>query len=95
MRSFIFKSKREVMSSTLSSDILLQLFPFALIFRSNLKIISTGKQLKIMFLNKGIIGQNLAELVKMRRPKVNLTWDNVRKYFSFRVASDIIILLLT
>jgi guanylate cyclase len=68
------------MSSKLASDTLLRLFPFALIFRSDLKIISTGKQLKIMFLDKGINGQSLAELLKMRRPKVNLTWDNVRNY---------------
>lgn len=66
------------MSSTLSSNALLQLFPFALIFRSDLKIISTGKQLKIMFMD-GIIGHSLDELVKMRRPRVNLTWDNVSK----------------
>jgi guanylate cyclase len=66
------------MSSTLSSNALLQLFPFALIFRSDLKIISTGKQLKIMFMD-GIYGHSLDELVKMRRPRVNLTWDNVSK----------------
>jgi guanylate cyclase len=76
---FLFKSKREMMSSTLSSHTLLRLFPFALIFRSDLKIISTGKQLRIMFLDKGINGHSLDELVKMRRPRVNLTWDNVRK----------------
>ncbi|XP_046647803.1 soluble guanylate cyclase 89Db-like [Daphnia pulicaria] len=69
-------SMRAIMSSTLSSNALLQLFPFALIFRSDLKIISTGKQLKIMFMD-GIYGHSLDELVKMRRPRVNLTWDNI------------------
>ena len=81
------------MSSTLSSDTVLQLFPFALIFRSDLKIISTGKQLKIMFINKEINGSNLNDLVKIRRPKVNLTWDNVREYCCFSAVSDTIYLI--
>ncbi|XP_032778265.1 soluble guanylate cyclase 89Db isoform X3 [Daphnia magna] len=70
--------ERKMMAATpLSSNTLLQLFPFGLIFRSDLKIISTGKQLKIMFPDKGLFGQALPGIAKMRRPKVDLTWDNV------------------
>lgn len=70
--------ERKMMAATpLSSNTLLRLFPFGLIFRSDLNIISTGQQLKIMFPNKGLIGRALPLIAKMRRPKVNLTWDNV------------------
>lgn len=74
--------ERKMMAATpLSSNTLLQLFPFGLIFRSDLKIISTGKQLKIMFPDKGLFGQALPGIAKMRRPKVDLTWDNVTIFY--------------
>ncbi|EFX75362.1 hypothetical protein DAPPUDRAFT_107984 [Daphnia pulex] len=61
----------------LSSSILLQLFPFCLIFRFNLKIIAAGNQLKQMFLWRMLIGQILPDVARLRRPRLNLTWDNL------------------
>ncbi|XP_046441201.1 soluble guanylate cyclase 89Da-like [Daphnia pulex] len=61
----------------LSSSILLQLFPFCLIFRSDLKIIAAGHQLKQMFLWRMLIGQILPDVARLRRPRLNLTWDNL------------------
>jgi guanylate cyclase len=66
----------------LSSSILLQLFPFCLIFRSDLKIIAAGHQLKQMFLWRMLIGQILPDVARLRRPRLNLTWDNVNLFFS-------------
>ena len=63
--------------SSLSSSILLQLFPFSLIFRKDLYIIGTGKQLKQMFCCAELIGQDLPSVARMRRPKLKPTWDNV------------------
>lgn len=62
---------------SLSSKVLLRLFPFAIVFGPDLKIVSIGRQLKILFPNGGLINKALPELAKMRRPKVQLTWENV------------------
>ncbi|EFX79271.1 hypothetical protein DAPPUDRAFT_245123 [Daphnia pulex] len=61
----------------LSSSILLQLFPFSLIFRSDLKIIAVGCQLRLMFSRRMLIGQILPDVARLRRPRLNLTWDNL------------------
>jgi guanylate cyclase len=63
--------------SSLSSSILLQLFPFALIIRKDLIIIGTGKQLKQMFCSGELIGLDLPSVARMRRPKLKPTWNNV------------------
>ena len=62
----------------LSSSILLQLFPFGLVFRSDLKIIAVGCQLRLMFSRRMLIGQILPDVARLRRPRLNLTWDNVK-----------------
>lgn len=62
---------------SLSSKTLLRLFPFAIVFGPDLKIISIGRQLKIMFPEGKLINKPLPELAKMRRPKVSLTWEIV------------------
>ena len=61
----------------LSSSILLQLFPFCLVFHYDLKIIAAGRQLKQMFSRRMLIGLILSDVARLRRPKLNLTWDNV------------------
>ncbi|XP_046441203.1 soluble guanylate cyclase 89Da-like isoform X2 [Daphnia pulex] len=61
----------------LSSSILLQLFPFCLIFSSDLKIIAVGCQLRLMFSRRMLIGQILPDVARLRRPRLNLTWDNL------------------
>lgn len=61
----------------LSNGILLQLFPFSLIFRSDLKIISVGYQLKQLFSRRKLIGHSLLEVATLRRPRLNLSWENV------------------
>lgn len=67
------------MLANLPSTILLKLFPFALVFRRDLKLIAIGRQLKVMFPEAGLVGQALPDLAKMRRPKIYLDWDNVGK----------------
>ena len=64
----------------LSSSIWLQLFPFCLVFRSDLKIIVAGSQLKQMLSRRKLIGQILPDVAKLRRPRLNLTWDNVTSF---------------
>lgn len=61
----------------LFSSTLLQLFPFTLIFRPDLQIIDSGRQLTQMFPEGTLVGQTLPDVSRMRRPKLRLTWDNV------------------
>lgn len=61
----------------LTSTILLQLFPFTLVFKSDMSIVSTGPQLRRLYPSAELRGKSLASVAKMRRPKVPLTWDNV------------------
>ncbi|XP_057364672.1 soluble guanylate cyclase 89Db-like isoform X1 [Daphnia carinata] len=63
--------------TSLSSSILMQLFPFTLVFRPSLKIISAGRQLKNMFPGNTLIGQALPDVARIRRPKLLFTWDNL------------------
>lgn len=61
----------------LSSSILLQLFPFTLVFKRDMSILTTGPQLRRLYPSAGFAGKPLADVARMRRPKVALTWDNV------------------
>lgn len=67
----------------------MRLFPFAILFRSDLRIVKIGRQLKIMFPDDVLINQALPELAKMRRPKIELTWENV-----IRVSLALLLLLI-
>lgn len=75
--------------TSLSSNTLMRLFPFAILFRSDLRIVKIGRQLKIMFPDDVLINQALPELAKMRRPKIELTWENV-----IRVSLALLLLLI-
>lgn len=57
--------------------LLMQLFPFSLIFSSNLEIISVGLQLIRMFPHSKLVGKLLGDVARLRRPRSNLTWENV------------------
>jgi guanylate cyclase len=63
--------------ASLSSSILMQLFPFTLVFRPDLQIIAVGRQLKQMFPDNTLVGQALPDVARVRRPKLLFTWDNV------------------
>ena len=48
-----------------------------MVFRSELKIIETGEKLKELYPAGPFIGQSFTFVIKMRRPKLSLTWENV------------------
>ncbi|KAI9562214.1 hypothetical protein GHT06_013179 [Daphnia sinensis] len=68
---------RKESSTDLSSRILLQLFPFSLVFSPDLKIISVGHLMKQIFSSSMLIGQILPQVARLRRPRLNLTWKNL------------------
>jgi len=63
--------------SPVPGRIMMQLFPFTLVFRPDLKIIEIGDKLKEMYPVGTFIGQSLTSVIKMRRPKLSLSWENV------------------
>lgn len=71
------RSSSQKALASLSSHVLMQLFPFSLVFRPDLKIISAGCQLKNLFPDDALVGQTLPNVSRMRRPKLLLTWGNV------------------
>lgn len=81
------------MLAPLASTILLKLFPFAMVFRRDLKIAAVGRQLKIMFPNLGLIDRSLSEMAKMRRPKIHLDWENVSQSIKYYEMYDMLILI--
>ncbi|XP_045029209.1 soluble guanylate cyclase 89Db isoform X3 [Daphnia magna] len=68
---------RKEPSTELSSRTLLKLFPFSLIFSQDLKIMSVGYLMKQIFSSRMLIGQILPEVARLRRPRLNLTWENL------------------
>lgn len=71
------KTSGEKELASLSSSVLMQLFPFTLVFRPDLKVISAGSQLKNMYPHNTLVGQALVDVARVRRPKLLLTWENV------------------
>jgi len=63
--------------SPVPGRIMMQLFPFTLVFWPDLKIIEIGNKLQEMYPAGTFIGQSLTSVIKMRRPKLSLTWENV------------------
>lgn len=88
---------RKEPSTELSSRTLLKLFPFSLIFSQDLKIMSVGYLMKQIFSSRMLIGQILPEVARLRRPRLNLTWENVILFcyrFYYTSALDEILLTL-
>lgn len=69
--------------SALSSTVLLQLFPFTIVFRKDLDIFLVGRQLRDRFGDGEVLGRKLPDIARMRRPKVKLAWDSVNIYSHF------------
>lgn len=67
----------------LSVSILCKLFPFLIVFDSNLKILAVGNKLLEMYPEGALIGHRIPEVARMRRPRVNPSWDNVRQLKTF------------
>lgn len=78
------KSNSQKALASLSSSVLMQLFPFTLVFRPDLKIISTGSQLKNMYPDNALVGQTLTDVARVRRPKLLLTWEAVMNWIGLK-----------
>ena len=62
----------------LSSSILTRLFPFSLTFGQDLQIVECGVQLRRMFPTETKTCADLTNFVRLRLPKLRLTWENVK-----------------
>ena len=59
-----------------SSEVFFELFPFHIVFKRNMDIISIGEGLKTAM--KNILGEAIKDIFNLNRPIVAFTWDNVR-----------------
>lgn len=60
---------------SIKSDIFFELFPFHIVFKRNLEILSIGDGLKTAI--KHAEGESMKEVFNLVRPLVSFTWDNV------------------
>ena len=63
----------------ITSETFFELFPFHLVFKRNMEIISVGDSLAQAL--KHIIGESMKDLFNIVRPLINFSWDNVN-YFN-------------
>jgi guanylate cyclase len=62
----------------ISSEVFFELFPFHIVFKRNLEIISIGEGLKTAM--KNVLGETVKDLFNLNRPMMAFTWENVCYY---------------
>ncbi|KAK3766562.1 hypothetical protein RRG08_028680 [Elysia crispata] len=62
----------EVKSSTF-----FKIFPFCVVFNSHMRIIGCGSSLTSLLKSEDLLGRTVTELVSLRRPLVDFTWNNI------------------
>lgn len=60
------------------SEIFFELFPFHIIFKKSLEIISVGDGLSLIM--KNVEGELIKDLFNINRPMITLTYDNVKEF---------------
>jgi guanylate cyclase len=61
------------------SEIFFELFPFHVVFKRDLEIISVGESLRQAMTHAEC--ESIRDVFNLIRPLMNLTWDNVRNIF--------------
>jgi guanylate cyclase len=72
------------------SEIFFELFPFHVVFKRDLEIISVGESLRQAM--KHAECESIRDVFNLIRPLMNLTWDNVRDIFEFNFEFNILII---
>lgn len=65
----------EVTSLPIKSEIFFELFPFHIVFKTNLEIVSIGSGLNQAMTHS--CGESIKDLFNLNRPLVAFTWENV------------------
>lgn len=61
--------------------LLLKLFPFGVIFGEDMKIIGAGENLILLWGSKNVLGKDITEYFRLRRPQgIPFTWKNVSDF---------------
>lgn len=63
------------------SGTLFQLFPFVVVFDSELTIVAVGDTLRKTYPEKALVGKRLSEVARLRRPRAILSWNMVRFFY--------------
>jgi guanylate cyclase, other len=77
--SFMFEEylHNALANLSIKSDIFFELFPFHIVFKRNLEIMSIGDGLKTAIMHAE--GESMKDVFNLVRPLINFTWDNVIK----------------
>lgn len=66
--------------------LLLDLFPFGVIFGQDMKIIGVGEKLVLLWGRRHVLGNYVTEHFRLRRPQgIPFTWRNVSRFQQFRL----------
>jgi guanylate cyclase len=68
----------KVANLQIKSEIFFELFPFHIVFKRNLDIVSIGDGLQKAM--KHAEGESLKDVFQLIRPLIPFTWDNVRNF---------------
>ncbi|ELT87466.1 hypothetical protein CAPTEDRAFT_23131, partial [Capitella teleta] len=61
----------------INSATFLKVFTFSIIFNKDLVITHVGETLNMLFANHPLIGSNISSKFTLRRPQMDLNWDNI------------------
>jgi hypothetical protein len=73
--TFSDKDRKSDTMPPVKSDIILELFPFHLIFKRNMQIISVGDNLKLAI--KHCKGEAMQDIFNLIRPYIEFSWDYI------------------
>ncbi|KAL1123624.1 hypothetical protein AAG570_002700 [Ranatra chinensis] len=75
-----------------SSCLLLELFPFGVIFGRMMRVVAAGEKLKRMVGGGSLIGKRVDSVLKIRRPQgTPFTWHNILNFHSVLFEAEIVV----
>ena len=69
---------RSMENLQISSEVFFELFPFHMVFKRTMDIVSIGEGLETAM--KNIVGESVKDAFHLHRPMLPFTWDNVCLY---------------
>lgn len=76
---------QQFLNLPLKSETFFKIFPFHVLFKKNMEIVSVGDGLQQVF--KHTVSESITDLFTLARPLMNFTWENVSDWPSILVKS--------
>lgn len=97
--SYLFEVERQTrkrdrssqrLFSPIPDELFFNLFPFAFVFRNDMKIVRCGSKLRYLFSGERAIERQLSEMFMLRRPRIAFTWNQVSTLTHLRSPSKLV-----